>query len=123
MYCNEFLTFVLFLWCIFLHCCFILLQSPYKKLKVANQTWVGFTNISKLDPNKAYKILNITETNHASYGPGQQATIEASDGRKWRTQLPGKYLAQLSKEDIDFMKRDVLNKKNVFSGVLWKDAG
>lgn len=81
---------------------------------MANRGWVGFTNIGKLEANKAYKMLGITETNHAEYGPGQQATIEAHDGKKWRTQLPGKYLAQLTKDDITFMKKDILNHKNVF---------
>ncbi|KAK3916902.1 Aldo-keto reductase family 1 member C4 [Frankliniella fusca] len=86
-------------------------ESPYKKL---NKDWVGYVNITILEPNKAYKMLNIQETNHKDFGPGQQATIEAHDGRKWRTQLPGKYLAQLTKEDIQSMKQDILNEKNVF---------
>ncbi|KAJ1518829.1 hypothetical protein ONE63_011561 [Megalurothrips usitatus] len=65
-------------------------------------------------PPVPYKILGITAINHAQYGPGQQATIQAPSGKKWRTQLPGKYLAQLSKEDIAFIVKDIIDKKNVF---------
>jgi len=86
---------------------YFIFQSPYKKLREANDQWVGYINIAKLTPNKAYLMLGITPTNHSSYGPGQQAVVQGKDGRKWRTQLPGKYLAQLSKEHLEQFKEDI----------------
>ncbi|KAK3928923.1 Hypermethylated in cancer 2 protein [Frankliniella fusca] len=91
-----------------------LLQSPYKKIKLTNKKWVAYVNLSKLDRNKAYKIEGLVETSHLTYGKGQQATIKSSEGAMYRTQLPGKYLANLKPDMIDFIKRDIGQGRNPY---------
>jgi len=88
--------------------------SPYKKLRSANKDWVAYVNIAKLELNKVYRILGIVATSHEYFGPGQQATVTLKNGPKYRTQLPGKYLAQMSQEDIDSIKTDILIGKNPY---------
>lgn len=89
-------------------------NSPYKKFKHANKEWIPFTSMAKLTPNMPYKILGLVETNHPEYGKGQQATIVTSKGQKCRTQLPGKYLREISPEDVKQIKSDVMNGKDIF---------
>ncbi|XP_052130754.1 uncharacterized protein LOC127751348 [Frankliniella occidentalis] len=70
--------------------------------------------MAQLTPNMPYKILNLVESNHPEYGKGQQATIVTSKGQKCRTQLPGKYLREISPEDVKQIKSDVMNGKDIY---------
>ena len=75
---------------------------------------MAYVNMSKLEKNKAYRMEGLVETNHATYGKGQQATIKSSGGTMFRTQLPGKYLANLKPEMIDFIKKDIVEGRNPY---------
>ncbi|XP_052131114.1 uncharacterized protein LOC127751506 [Frankliniella occidentalis] len=88
-------------------------SSPYKKMKTTNNDWTPYTQIRQLEKNKAYRILGIIHTNNDKYGPGECATLLHTNGKRYRTYLPKKYLSLLSKEDIQQIKNDVIQGKNI----------
>ena len=62
----------------------------------------------------AYQMDGLVATDHSQYGKGQQAYLTSGKGQKWRTQLPGKYLASLDSSDIEKFKADIAAKKNPY---------
>lgn len=75
---------------------------------------MGGVRQPKLEANKAYRIDGIVETSHPKYGNGEQATVTYPAGGRFRTQLPGKYLANFKPEMILMIKDDVLNGRNPY---------
>lgn len=73
-----------------------------------------FISLKLLAPNKLYKILGIVDSEHKDFGKGKRAHLEAKDGKQYRAQLPGKYLRDMSEDDINTFKADAAKGNNPY---------
>lgn len=70
--------------------------------------------MSALTPHKAYKVIAITDTTHLEWGPGKALTVvQGGPGvpRKWKSQLPKKYLKSLAQNYLDDLLKDISKKR------------
>lgn len=98
-------------------------SSPYKMVNKKNLSYSGYISMSKLQPHKAYKMVDLLKTMHDRFGPGELATLVRGNAR-WKVQLPTKYLKELTAkgpEAVEILRDDVFKNQNpyiVFRGEM-----